>query len=67
VANAAWQGGSSAQTLLQIECFEGVGWVEDVSELLGPATRALLEDAQGWMPPYNGQIGRWAEKPRPLR
>jgi hypothetical protein len=41
------KGDRALETLPQIECFEGVGWVEDVSELLGPATRALLEDAQG--------------------
>ena len=29
------------QTLLTIECFEGVAWVEDVGEYLGPATQAL--------------------------
>jgi hypothetical protein len=30
------------RTLLQIECFEGVVWIDDVSEYLGPRTRALL-------------------------
>jgi hypothetical protein len=49
------------KTLLQIESFEGVGWVEDVSDYLGPATRALLEDAQAWLSTYNGQVGRWAK------
>ena len=39
---------------------EGVGWVEDVGEYLGPATRALLADAQNWLSAYNGQVGRWA-------
>ena len=48
-------------TLLQIECFEGVGWVEDLVDHLGPRTRALLGDAQVWLAPYNGQVGRWAE------
>jgi hypothetical protein len=57
------KGDRALETLLQIECFEGVGWVEDVSELLGPATRVLLEDARRWLAPYNGQVGRWAEKP----
>lgn len=47
-------------TLLQIECFEGVGWVEDLGTPLGPATRALLRDARGWLAEYNGQIGVWA-------
>ena len=52
---------SRLKTLLQIECFEGVGWVEDVSDYVGPATRVLLRDAQGWLAQYNGQVGRWAE------
>jgi hypothetical protein len=33
------------RSLLQIECFEGVGWVEDVIEYLGPRTRDVLADA----------------------
>jgi hypothetical protein len=37
-----------------------VGWVEDVSGYLGPATRALLDDARDWLARYNRQIGRWA-------
>lgn len=59
----AGKGDRDLETLLQIECFEGVGWVEDVSEYLGPATRALLDDAQRWLAPYNGQVGRWGEQP----
>jgi hypothetical protein len=50
------------RTLLQIECFEGVGWVEDVIEYPGPETRALLANAQQWLARYNGQVGRWAER-----
>jgi hypothetical protein len=33
------------ETLLQIECFEGVGWVEDVSEHLGPARSPVSRSA----------------------
>jgi hypothetical protein len=54
-------GDKQLKTLLQIECFEGVGWVEDVSDYVGPATRDLLRDAQGWLAQYNRQVGRWAE------
>jgi hypothetical protein len=32
------------QTLLQLECFEGVSWIADVDEYLGPATQALRAD-----------------------
>jgi hypothetical protein len=56
------KGDDDLETLLQIECFEGVGWVEDVLEYLGPATRALLDDAQRSLSRYNGQIGRWAKR-----
>ena len=52
-------GDKRLETLLQIECFEGVGWVEDVLECLGPQTRRLLLDAQRWLAWYNGQVGRW--------
>ena len=50
------------RTMLQIECFEGVGWVEDVVQYLGPETRELLVDAQEWLARYNGQVGRWAPR-----
>jgi hypothetical protein len=49
------------KTMLQIECFEGVGWVEDVIEYVGPATRQLLADAQVWLARYNRSVGRWNE------
>jgi hypothetical protein len=58
------KGDGDMETLLAIECFEGVGWVEDVAEYLGPATRALLVDAQRWLAWCNGSIGRWAEPGR---
>jgi hypothetical protein len=53
-------GDKRLETLLQIECFEGVGWVDDVLEYLGPQTRRLLLDAQRWLASYNDQVGRWA-------
>jgi hypothetical protein len=65
----AHQGDREVETLLQIECFEGVGWVEDVMDLVGPRTRVLLLDAQDWLAPYNRAVGRWSppsdrKKPR---
>ena len=53
------RGDDALETLLQIECFEGVGWVEDLSEYLGPRTRELLLDARARLARYSGQIGRW--------
>jgi hypothetical protein len=53
------KGDGELETLLQIECFEGVGWVEDLSEYVGPSTRDLLHDARARLARYNGQIGRW--------
>jgi hypothetical protein len=37
----AGKGDTELETLLAIECFEGVVWVEDVGEYLGPATQDL--------------------------
>jgi hypothetical protein len=56
----AGAGDDDLENLLQIECFEGVGWVEDLGEYLGPRTRELLADAQVTLAHVNGQIGRWA-------
>jgi hypothetical protein len=53
-------GDDDLENLLQIECFEGVGWVEDLGEYLGPRTRELLADAQVTLAHANRQIGRWA-------
>jgi hypothetical protein len=53
---------ATLRTLLQVECFEGVGWVGDVTPYLGPETRALLVDAEEWLARYNGQVGRWAPR-----
>jgi hypothetical protein len=57
----AGRGDDQLETLLQIECFEGVGWVEDVIEYVGPRTRELLVDAQDGLARFNGSIGRWGE------
>ena len=56
------RGDGELETLLQIECFEGVGWVSDVSAYLGPRTHELLLDAQHRLARYNGQVGRWASR-----
>jgi hypothetical protein len=57
----AGAGDTQLENLLAIECFEGVGWVEDLGEYLGPRTRELLADAQVTLASANGQIGRWAD------
>ena len=56
------KGDGELETLLQIECFEGVGWVDDVSTYLGPRTGELLSEARRWLADYNDQVGRWADK-----
>ena len=63
----AGAGDVALENLLQIECFEGVGWVEDLGEYLGPRTRELLVDAQDGLAHSNGQIGRWAPSWRTRR
>ena len=63
----AGAGDVALENLLQIECFEGVGWVEDLGEYLGPRTRELLVDAQDGLARSNGQIGRWAPSWRTRR
>jgi hypothetical protein len=55
------------RNLLQIECFEGTPWVEDVLDLCGPHTLALLRDAQVTLAGTNGRIGRWRDPSRPGR
>jgi hypothetical protein len=51
------------RNLLMIECFEGTPWVEDVIELCGPHTVALLREAQVVLANANGWIGRWRVPP----
>ena len=63
----AGAGDVALENLLQIECFEGVGWVEDLGEYLGPRTRELLVQAQDAPERYGGQIGRWAKSWRTRR
>ena len=58
----AGQGDRDLENLLQIECFEGVPWVEDLIEFVGPRTRELLVDAQTSLAPYNRAIGRWPDR-----
>lgn len=38
----AGRGDTDLETLIQLECFEGVVWIDDVLDYLGPATRALM-------------------------
>lgn len=49
------------QGWIAVELFEGVPWTEDVIDVLGPHTRALLRRAQVQLAPYNGWIGRWRQ------
>lgn len=58
------QGDADLETLLQIECCEGVGWVEDVLDYVGPATRELLVDAQHRLAGDSSQVGRWTARRR---
>jgi hypothetical protein len=55
------------QNLLMIELFEGVPWVQDVIDYVGPNTRAVMRRAQEHLAWCNGAIGRWAEPPTPKR
>ena len=42
----AHRGDEAMETLLAIECFEGVLWIDDVVDWLGPRTRHLLREAK---------------------
>jgi|tagenome__1003787_1003787.scaffolds.fasta_scaffold20972830_4 hypothetical protein len=53
--------GNSDRGWIMVELFEGIPWVEDVIDFLGPQTVALLREAQDFLAPYNGWIGRWKE------
>lgn len=46
---------------IMVELFEGIPWVEDVIDSLGPQTTALLREAQDVLALYAGCIGRWKE------
>jgi hypothetical protein len=43
----AGAGDAHLETLLRLECFEGVVWVKDLDEYLGPRTRELLMGTPG--------------------
>jgi hypothetical protein len=45
---------------IMVELFEGVPWIEDVIDVLGPRTVELLRVAQRELRRYNGWIGDWA-------
>jgi hypothetical protein len=47
------------QNLLEIELFEGVVWVQDVIDYVGPDTRAVMRRAQDHLSWCNSAIGRW--------
>jgi hypothetical protein len=57
----------SMENLLMIELFEGVVWVQDVIDYVGPDTRALLARAQVQLADANSAIGRWREPSAPKR
>jgi hypothetical protein len=47
------------QNLLEIELFEGVVWVHDVIDYVGPHTRAVMGRAQEHLAWCNDAVGRW--------
>jgi hypothetical protein len=55
------------QNLLEIELFEGVVWVQDVIDYVGPHTRAVMRRAQEHLAWCNSAIGRWPPPPAPER
>jgi len=46
---------------ISVELFEGIPWVEDVLDHLGPRTVELLREAQIDLRRFNRWIGRWSE------
>jgi hypothetical protein len=48
-------------TWIEVEMFEGIPWTEDVITYLGPATIALLREAQDTLRSYSSWIGRWSD------
>ncbi len=52
------------QNLLEIELFEGVVWVQDVIEYVGPHTRAVMSRAQDHLAWCNDAVGRWPSASR---
>jgi len=49
------------QNLLEIELFEGVVWVQDVIDYVGPQTRAVMGRAQEHLAWCNSAVGRWPD------
>ena len=47
------------QNRLEIELFEGVVWVQDVIDYVGPHTRAVMGRAQEHLAWCNDAVGRW--------
>jgi hypothetical protein len=47
------------QNLLEIELFEGVVWVQDVIDYVGPHTRAVMGRAQEHLAWCNDAVGHW--------
>ena len=47
------------QNLLEIELFEGVVWVQDVIDYVGPHTRGVMGRAQEHLAWCNDAVGRW--------
>lgn len=51
----------SDRNWIMVELFEGVPWIEDVLQYLGPRTVALLRTAQRVLAEHNGWIGNWGD------
>ena len=54
------------QNLLEIELFEGVVWVQDVIDYVGPHTRAVMSRAQDHLAWCNDAVGGWPSASRRL-
>jgi hypothetical protein len=49
------------QNLLEVELFEGVVWVQDVIDYVGPHMRAVMGRAQEQLSWCNSAVGRWPD------
>ena len=49
---------------LEIELFEGVVWVQDVIDYVGPHTLAVMARAQEHLAWCNDAVGRWPSASR---
>ena len=52
------------QNLLEIELFEGVVWVQDVIDYVGPHTLAVMARAHEHLAWCNDAVGRWPSASR---